>query len=52
MGVAARNASQQYDIERTTSMLLRHYIRLTQSTKPLKKSFDERLMTVLEDFMK
>ena len=52
MGVAACEASKQYDIERTTNMLLTHYIRLTQSTKPLKKSFDERLMTVLEEFMR
>ncbi|HSL43374.1 MAG TPA: glycosyltransferase [Anaerolineales bacterium] len=52
MGVAACEASKQYDIERTTNILLTHYTRLTQSTKPLKKSFDERLMTVLEEFMK
>lgn len=52
MGLAAREASKQYDIGRTTKILLGHYIRLTQSTKPLKKSFDERLMTVLEDFLK
>jgi 1,2-diacylglycerol 3-alpha-glucosyltransferase len=52
MGAAAREASKQYDIERTTSILLGHYVRLTQSTKPLKRSLDERLMTVLEEFMK
>ncbi|MGB8981812.1 MAG: glycosyltransferase [Anaerolineales bacterium] len=52
MGAAAREASKQYDIERTTNILLSHYIRLTQSTKPLKKSLDQRLMTVLEEFMK
>src|SRR5215208_6255299 len=38
MGVAAREASQQYDIERTTKILLKHYTRLTQSTTPMKKS--------------
>lgn len=52
MGDAAREASQQYDIERTTKILLGHYIRLMESTKPLKKSLDERLMTVLQEFIK
>jgi glycosyltransferase involved in cell wall biosynthesis len=52
MGVAACEASKQYDIERTTKILLSHYTRLIQSTKPLKKSLDERLMAVLEEFMK
>ena len=52
MGLAAYEASKQYDVERTTNMLLGHYIRLTQSTRPLKRSLDERLMSVLEDFMK
>jgi glycosyltransferase involved in cell wall biosynthesis len=52
MGLAAREASQLYDIERTTKILLNHYTRLTQSTKPVKKSLDERLMTVLEEFLR
>jgi len=52
MGAAACEASKQYDIERTTQILLGHYTRLTQSTKPLKKSLDERLKTVLEEFLK
>jgi 1,2-diacylglycerol 3-alpha-glucosyltransferase len=52
MGLAACKASEQYDIERTTQMLLGHYIRLTQNTRPLKRSLDERLMSVLEEFMK
>ena len=52
MGLAACEASQQYDIERTTKILLSHYIRLTQNTRPLKRSLDERLMSVLEEFMK
>lgn len=52
MGSAAHEASKQYDIERTTKILLGHYTRLMQSTKPLKKSLDERLMSVLEEFMK
>ncbi len=52
MGMAAREASKQYDIELTTKILLGHYTRLMESTKPLKKSLDERLMSVLEEFMK
>jgi glycosyltransferase involved in cell wall biosynthesis len=52
MGSAAREASNQYDIERTTKILLGHYARLTQNTRPLKKSLDERLMTVLEEFLR
>jgi glycosyltransferase involved in cell wall biosynthesis len=52
MGRAACEASQQYDIERTTKILLGHYTRLTQNTRPLKRSLDERLMSVLEEFMR
>lgn len=52
MGLAACQASEQYDIERTTKILLGHYVRLTQNTRPLKRSLDERLMEVLEEFMK
>ena len=52
MGLAAREASAQYDIQRTTKIMLEHYGRLTQSTKPLKRSFDERLMSILEEFLK
>jgi 1,2-diacylglycerol 3-alpha-glucosyltransferase len=52
MGLAGCKASEQYDIERTTNMLLGHYFRLTQNTRPVKRSLDERLMSVLEEFMK
>ncbi len=52
MGAAAREASKQYDIERTTKILLGQYLRLIESTKPLKKSLDERLKAVLEEFIK
>jgi 1,2-diacylglycerol 3-alpha-glucosyltransferase len=51
LGAAARAASSQYDIERTTKIMLGHYERLTQSTKPIKRSFDERLMAILEEFL-
>lgn len=52
MGLAARQASNQYDIERTTKILLGHYTRLAQNTRPVKRSLDERLMTVLEEFLR
>jgi glycosyltransferase involved in cell wall biosynthesis len=52
MGLAACEASKEYDIARTTKILLGHYARLAQSTRPLKKSLDERLMTVLEEFLR
>lgn len=51
MGLAAREASAQYDIERTTKVMLGHYMRLTQNTKPVKRSLDERLMAILEEFL-
>jgi glycosyltransferase involved in cell wall biosynthesis len=51
LGAAAREASAQYDIERTTKIMLGHYERLAQSTKPIKRSFDERLMAILEEFL-
>jgi len=52
IGCSAREASAQYDIERTTKIMLQHYLRLTQSTKPAKRSLDEHLRTVLEEFLK
>jgi 1,2-diacylglycerol 3-alpha-glucosyltransferase len=52
MGAAARVASQQYSIERTTKLMLQHYSRLTQNTKPIKQSLDERLMSILEEFLR
>jgi glycosyltransferase involved in cell wall biosynthesis len=52
MGGAAREASQQYSIERTTKLMLGLYNRLTQNTKPLKQSLDEKLMAILEEFLK
>jgi glycosyltransferase involved in cell wall biosynthesis len=52
MGLAACKASEHYDIERTTKILLGHYTRLTRNTRPLKRRLDERLMAVLEEFMK
>jgi hypothetical protein len=52
MGATARDRSEEYNIERTTKIMLGHYRRLTETTKPLKKSLDERLIAVLEEFLK
>jgi len=51
-GAAAREASEQFSIERTTKIMLGHYSRLTQNTKPIKPKLDERLMAILEEFLK
>jgi glycosyltransferase involved in cell wall biosynthesis len=51
MGAAARKASEQYAIERTSSIMLSHYTRLAQSPKPKKQKLDERLMSILEEFI-
>ena len=52
MGDAARQASAQYDIKRTTRVMLQHYNRLTEYPKPAKRRLDERLRHILEEFMK
>jgi glycosyltransferase involved in cell wall biosynthesis len=52
LGAAARAASEQYSIERTTKIMLQLYGRVTQNTKPIKQSLDERLMSILEEFLK
>lgn len=51
-GAAARKASEQYSIERTTKIMLSHYSRLTQNTKPIKPKLDERFKAILEEFLK
>ncbi|MEP0804128.1 MAG: glycosyltransferase [Chloroflexota bacterium] len=51
-GAAARKASEQYSIERTTKIMIEHYSRLTQTTKPVKPKLDERLKAILEEFLK
>ncbi|HEU0295807.1 MAG TPA: glycosyltransferase [Anaerolineales bacterium] len=52
MGAAALKASEQFSIERTTQIMLGHYNRLMESTKPVRQSLDERLRTILEEFMR
>jgi glycosyltransferase involved in cell wall biosynthesis len=50
-GAAARKASEQYSVERTTKILLEHYSRLKQTTKPIPPQRDERLKSILEEFL-
>jgi len=52
MGAAALKASEQFSIERTTKIMLGHYNRLMQNTKPLRQKLDERLRTILEEFLR
>ena len=52
IGIAAREAAKQYDIKRTTQIILKHYGRLTESTRPIKRSLDERLISILRDSLK
>ena len=51
MGAAARQASRQFSIENTTQIMLGHYNRLTSNTKPVKPSIEERLRSVLKEFL-
>jgi glycosyltransferase involved in cell wall biosynthesis len=51
-GAEARKASEQFSIERTTKLMLGHYSRLIQNTKPIEQKFDERLISILEEFLK
>ncbi|HET9907086.1 MAG TPA: glycosyltransferase [Anaerolineales bacterium] len=53
MGVAAREASKQFDIKRTAKIMLKHYGRLQTNARPVKKrSLDEHLMTILRESLK
>jgi len=52
LGSAARDASEQYSIDRTTKIMLEHYTRLTQSPKEKRQKLDERLKSILEEFIK
>jgi glycosyltransferase involved in cell wall biosynthesis len=51
-GAAARKSSEQYSIERTVQIMLNHYTYLIQNAKPPKPKLDERLKTILEEFIK
>lgn len=52
MGAAALTASEEFSVERTTKIMLGHYSRLMQNTKPVRQKLDERLRTILEEFLK
>lgn len=51
MGAAAQEASHQFSIENTTKIMLSHYTRLVSNTKPIKPSIEERLRSVLKEFL-
>jgi glycosyltransferase involved in cell wall biosynthesis len=50
MGRAARKASSQYAIERTTQMMLAHYEKLARGPRHHKLDWEERLLGILEHF--
>jgi len=52
MGTEARKASKQFSIENTVKIMLMHYTRLKENTKPIKESLDQRLRGILEEFLK
>src|SRR5258706_908741 len=52
LGAQALKDSEQYSIERTTKIMLGHYNRLLQNTKPVRQKLDERLRDILEEFLK
>ncbi len=51
MGQAARQASEQYAIDRTTHLLLEHYERLIYASRPIKERWDVRLRGILEKYL-
>ncbi|MGZ6316044.1 MAG: glycosyltransferase [Anaerolineales bacterium] len=51
MGDAARQASTNYAIERTTHILLDHYERLVYASKPRRDSWSVRLRGLLETYL-
>jgi 1,2-diacylglycerol 3-alpha-glucosyltransferase len=48
MGASARKASSAYAIERTTSIMLKHYEKLVNEAEPRKSSWSIRLRKLLE----
>ncbi|HKY55308.1 MAG TPA: glycosyltransferase [Anaerolineales bacterium] len=53
MGLAAREASKQYDLKRTAKIMLKHYTHLKNNSKPIRKrSLDERLISILRESLK
>jgi len=52
MGRSAREASSVYAIERTTTIMLKHYEQLTKSKRPKKPQWEQHLRRILEEFIK
>ena len=50
MGRAARKASQKYDIERTTQIMLGYYEQVASKPREHKLDWEERLLAILERF--
>ena len=50
MGYAARKASQKYDIELTTRLMLEQYEKLASGPRPPKLDWEDRLLAILERF--
>ena len=50
MGVAARKASQRYDIKRTTGLMMSYYEKLDKAPRHPKQDWEERLLAILEHF--
>ncbi|MCQ3935978.1 MAG: hypothetical protein DPW18_02905 [Chloroflexi bacterium] len=51
MGFSAREAASAYAIERTTAIMLEHYERLVNESKPRKSSWRTRLRSLVEPFI-
>jgi glycosyltransferase involved in cell wall biosynthesis len=51
MGAAARQASTHYAIERTTRIMLDHYERLVNGTRPRRDNWEVRLRGLLEKYL-
>ncbi len=51
MGQAARQTSDRYAIDRTTSLLLEHYQRLIYASRPIKERWAVRLRSILEKYL-
>jgi 1,2-diacylglycerol 3-alpha-glucosyltransferase len=52
MGTTARKFSRKYDISQTSKVMLGHYSQLMEITKPISQNFDERLKSILEEFLR
>lgn len=51
MGAAAQRASDQFSIEHTTKIMLKHYSRLAANKPPATDGLEQRLLSVLREFL-